>query len=78
LKLKHVQTQNDWSATVNVFEGNVRLSISSASSTINALLNVILLKQRTGEINDDSIMQLQHLLKNQTWASVEQRQLDQQ
>jgi hypothetical protein len=73
-------------AVDNIFVYSIRLSSSSTCPIINGLSNhdaqlftvnntasavtLVPLKQRTRKINNDTIMQFQLLLKNETWESV--------
>jgi hypothetical protein len=77
---------NSNTAIDNIFVDSIRLNSSSTSPITNGLsdhdaqlltinnivaaVNLIRLKQRTRKINNDTIMQFQHLLKNETWESV--------
>jgi hypothetical protein len=69
-----------------IFVDSIRLNSTSTSPIINGLsdhdaqlltinnivaaVNLIALKQRTRKISNDTIMQFQHLLNNETWESV--------
>jgi hypothetical protein len=73
-------------AVDNIFVDSIRLSSSSTCPLINGLsnhdaqlftinntasaVNLVPLKQRTRKVNNDTIMQFQLLLKNETWESV--------
>jgi hypothetical protein len=78
--------QDSSTATDNIYVDSIRFSSSSTSPIINGLsdhdaqylminniaaaANLIPLKQRTRKVDNETIMQLQLLLKSETWESV--------